>query len=148
MYENFGNFLLIIFTMKISSFLRKNGLEYGITSETTETREPRVRRRKPGTLQTFQSGGKPCLSRSNPWLACLFPAKSLVGATWSLAGSPDPDRNQSLRFILIYWIHEIRMNLRIWSPSGTEHLARFQADPTVDPAWIQHPFFEGQYSSW
>ena len=36
------------FTTFSGIFLRKNGLEYGITSETTETRDPRVRRRKPG----------------------------------------------------------------------------------------------------
>ena len=53
MYENFGNFLMIIFTMKIFSFLRKNGLEYGIRSETTETRHPRVRRRKPRAKRKF-----------------------------------------------------------------------------------------------
>ena len=38
----------LIFTIFPEFFLRKNGLEYGITSETTETRDPRVRRRKPG----------------------------------------------------------------------------------------------------
>ena len=37
------------------NFLRKNGLEYGITSETTETRDPRVRRRKPGMPASRQA---------------------------------------------------------------------------------------------
>ena len=36
-----------LFLRFFRNFLRKNGLEYGITSETTETRDPRVKRRKP-----------------------------------------------------------------------------------------------------
>ena len=40
------------------NFLRKNGLEYGITSETTETRDPRVRRRKPG-IHEWDAGAVP-----------------------------------------------------------------------------------------
>ena len=52
--SKFQNFILVPGVRKIDFydfsgiFLRKNGLEYGITSETTETRDPRVRRRKPG----------------------------------------------------------------------------------------------------
>ena len=44
----FPDFSWMFFTTFSGIFLRKNGLEYGITSETTETRDPRVRRRKPG----------------------------------------------------------------------------------------------------
>ena len=59
MYENFGNFLLIIFTIKSFSFTIKKtdfrpGTEItsettipGISSETTETRDPLVSRRIP-----------------------------------------------------------------------------------------------------
>ena len=52
-HENLQNFILVLGVRKIDfyefsgNFLRKNGLEYGITSETTGTREPRVRRRAP-----------------------------------------------------------------------------------------------------
>ena len=62
MYENFGNFLLIIFTINNSSFtIKKNDFRPGmeITSETTETRNPRVRRRKPGIRYA---------GRRNSWL--------------------------------------------------------------------------------
>ena len=44
MYENFGNFLLIIFTIFPEKIYEKMGRKYGITSETTIT-ESRVRRR-------------------------------------------------------------------------------------------------------
>ena len=57
----FQNFILVLGVRKIDfydfsgKFLRKNGLEYGITSETTETRDPRVRRRKPGKPASRQA---------------------------------------------------------------------------------------------
>ena len=47
-FPDFSGFFPDVFYDFFRIFLRKNGLEYGITSETTETRDPRVRRRKPG----------------------------------------------------------------------------------------------------
>ena len=40
-----------IFTIFPEFFYEKMGWNTGITSETTETREPRVRRRKPGSQE-------------------------------------------------------------------------------------------------
>ena len=56
MYENFGNFLLILFTIK--NFRPEMGISSettipGISSETTETRDPLVSRRKPGKIWQF-----------------------------------------------------------------------------------------------
>ena len=75
--SKFQNFILVLGVRKIDFydfsgiFLRKNGLEYGITSETTETRDPRVRRRKPGiSIETAGPGISSETAGLNQTLPC------------------------------------------------------------------------------